>query len=209
MSTQEAISDQHSSAPTGAYHTAEYLTLPVMAVCQKLSVKRILDVGCGNGAMCGALADAGFEMVGCEPDDEGIAFATKRYPAIRFHQIGIYDDPSTLGEKEFDAVVSTEVIEHLMHPKFLPRFASQVLRPGGHLIVSTPYHGYLKNLMLAITGKFDFHFTALWDGGHVKFWSRATLTRLLTDEGFEVIDFIGAGRLPYLWKSMILVARKL
>jgi hypothetical protein len=75
-------------------------------------------------------------------------------------------------------------------------------------VITTPYHGYWKNLALAVSGKLEGHFTALWDGGHIKFWSRRTLTRLLTDEGFEVTGFSGAGRIPYLWKSMILVARK-
>jgi hypothetical protein len=48
----------------------------------------------------------------------------------------------------------------------------------------------------------------LWHGGHIKFWSRATLSQLLRDNGFTVIDFSGVGRVPYLWKSMVLVAQK-
>ena len=43
--------------------------------------------------------------------------------------------------------------------------------PGGTAIVSTPYHGYWKNLAMALSGKLDAHFTALWDHGHIKFWS--------------------------------------
>ena len=61
---------------------------------------------------------------------------------------------------------------------------------GGEMIISTPYHGYLKNLALAITGKFDRHFTVLWDGGHIKFWSVKTLTKLLNEFGFEVVEFV-------------------
>jgi hypothetical protein len=78
---------------------------------------------------------------------------------------------------------------------------------GGELIISCPYHGYLKNLVMALAGKFDNHFTVLWDGGHIKFWSKKTLTQLLEEFGFEVIDFKGAGRFPYLWKSMFIKAR--
>ncbi|MBK8742608.1 MAG: hypothetical protein IPM02_25355 [Betaproteobacteria bacterium] len=66
--------------------------------------------------------------------------------------------------------------------------------------------GYWKNL--ALTGKFDFHFTALWDGGHIKFWSIATLTTLLEEAGFEQIRFYRIGRIPALAKSMIAVARR-
>ena len=84
-----------------------------------------------------------------------------------------------------------------------------VLKPGGYLLVTTPYHGYLKNLALSVFGKWDKHHTALWHGGHIKFWSQATLTQLLSENGFRVDNFFGVGRLPYLWKSMVLVARKL
>ena len=86
--------------------------------------------------------------------------------------------------------------------------ASTARRSGGLLIASTPYHGYVKNLALAASGKLDAHFTALWDGGHIKFWSRRTLSALLTETGFEPIAFRGAGRWPWLWKSMLIAARK-
>ena len=74
-------------------------------------------------------------------------------------------------------------------------------------IISTPYHGYLKNLVLALSGRLDAHFTALWDGGHIKFWSKRTLRILLEEVGFEKIAF-GVGRIPLLAKSMIVTAEK-
>jgi hypothetical protein len=67
-------------------------------------------------------------------------------------------------------------------------------------IISTPYHGYLKNLVLALGNKWDSHLTPLWDGGHIKLWSRKTLSQLLSEAGFHVVRFIGAGRLPFLEK---------
>ena len=87
-------------------------------------------------------------------------------------------------------------------------YAKAVLREGGFLVVTTPYHGYLKNLALSITNKWDFHHTPLLHGGHIKFWSRPTLTKLLCEKGFNVIGFYGRGKLPFLWKSFILVAQR-
>jgi 2-polyprenyl-6-hydroxyphenyl methylase/3-demethylubiquinone-9 3-methyltransferase len=75
-------------------------------------------------------------------------------------------------------------------------------------MISTPYHGYWKNLALAITGKMDRHFTALWDNGHIKFWSMKTLTILLEEAGFPDVRFKRVGRIPALAKSMIAIARK-
>jgi 2-polyprenyl-6-hydroxyphenyl methylase/3-demethylubiquinone-9 3-methyltransferase len=72
--------------------------------------------------------------------------------------VGVYDDPrSVLEGGLYDCVVSTEVIEHLYAPQKLPVFASQVLRPEGWLIVSAPYHGYLKNLVWSVFNYWDVH----------------------------------------------------
>ena len=137
------------------------------------------------------------------------AGASRRPIPRPFHQAPA--DPSELAQLNlpaFDAVLSTEVVEHVYSPRQWAAAAYASLKPGGVLICSTPYHGYLKNCALALSGKLDAHFTALWDGGHIKFWSRRTLTALLQEAGFQVVSFRGAGRWPWLWKSMLLVGRK-
>jgi 2-polyprenyl-6-hydroxyphenyl methylase/3-demethylubiquinone-9 3-methyltransferase len=120
----------------------------------------------------------------------------------------LYEDLQEKYGDNWDVVVSTEVIEHLFDPRKFMSNIYNILREEGWLIITTPYHGYLKNLSLAITGKLDNHYTALWDGGHIKFWSKRTLTQLLSEAGFDEITFYGAGRLPWFWKSMVMCARK-
>jgi len=109
---------------------------------------------------------------------------------------------------KFPAAICLEVIEHLYSPRLLVKTLVDVLEPGGTLILSTPYHGYMKNLALAASGRMDEHFTALWDHGHIKFWSVRTLTQLLEEAGLKVEQAHRVGRFPALAKSMILVARK-
>jgi len=189
--------------------TDGYLLQPLRQLISEGSNQRVLDLGCGNGALAEQLRQWGYSVVGMEPSASGIAAARHRCPELTFHQATA--TPShieALGLEPFDVVVSTEVVEHCYAPRLWAVAAFTALRPGGLLIASTPYHGYLKNLALALSGKLDAHFTALWDGGHIKFWSRRTLSALLQEAGFEVVAFRGAGRWPWLWKSMLIAARK-
>jgi 2-polyprenyl-6-hydroxyphenyl methylase/3-demethylubiquinone-9 3-methyltransferase len=105
-------------------------------------------------------------------------------------------------------IVSSEVIEHLFLPRRLPETAFALLRPGGLFILTTPYHGYMKNLALSLMNKWDDHHTVHHDGGHIKFFSEKTLRELLENSGFAALTFNNAGRLPWLWKSMVCRAQR-
>jgi len=171
---------------------------------------KILDLGCGNGSLSYELSKVGYRVYGIDRSDSGIQIAQESFVNVQFVLGDVEKDlsPDPFEVEMFDFVVSTEVIEHLYQPRKLIQNAFRLLKPSGHLIVSTPYHGYLKNLLLAVSGRLDRHFTALWDGGHIKFWSHNTLSALLTEVGFINLRFLGTGRVPYVWKSMILIARK-
>jgi len=199
---------EYAYANSDSQHHHAYLTTPLLEFLQQSSLAkdhkpRILDLGCGNGSLSYAIANAGYEVTGIEPSGSGIQFAQAQYPMCQFIEASVYDLPYETLKNQFDAVVSAEVIEHLLYPRELVRAAKRCLKPGGQLIVTTPYHGYWKNLALALTGKMDQHFTVLWDGGHIKFFSPKTLKHLMEKEGFSQIEFKFAGRYPYLWKSMI------
>ena len=93
-------------------------------------------------------------------------------------------------------------------PRRLVACARELLVPGGYLVVGAPYHGYLKNLALSLTNRWDGHLDPNGDGGHIKFFSRVTLAQLLRQESLTDLRFRFFGRFPYLWKHMICVARK-
>lgn len=195
---------------TGATFVHGYIANPVLNLLDPKINKNILDVGCGNGSLVKYFVENGYNAFGTDASESGIKLASQ-FSADRFavQDLSTDDLPSKFEHLTFDTITSTEVIEHLYDPKAFIKFCKKILlkNGGGEIILTTPYHGYIKNLALAIAGKWDKHADPLWDGGHIKLWSRKTLTKLLVENGFTVTNFVGCGRFPYLWKSMIIKAK--
>ncbi len=196
----------YKTAQPGHHH--QYLAQAILSLLPNPASSpdaplRVLDLGCGNGSFSHFIANQGFNVTGVEDSASGIALAKQTYSDCCFFQGSIYDLDLPQHYHSFDVVLAVEVIEHLFYPKELARVAKRYLRPGGTLVITTPYHGYLKNLTMAVIGKLDRHFTVLWDGGHIKFFSVPTLRQLVLDEGFANPQFKFAGRFPYLWKGMV------
>jgi len=188
-----------------------YLIPAVLKVLQSLSLPKtknqVFELGCGNGSVANELTQKGFNVCGVDPSADGIRYANVHYPQLEIFQGSAYDN---LDERygKFPAVLSLEVVEHLYFPRKFAKTVHNLLIPGGTAVISTPYHGYWKNVALSLSGKMDAHFTALWDYGHIKFWSIKTLRALLMEAGFCDISFVRIGRIPALAKSMIAIARK-
>ncbi|MCR8561914.1 class I SAM-dependent methyltransferase [Mucilaginibacter sp. BJC16-A38] len=195
----------HSDAPT---HNFSYQLNDLVAMLDKDRNKYILDLGCGNGYLVNYLLTLGYNAYGTDASEKGIGIAQKTNPD-RFFVQDLSSDalPAQLQNIPFDTIITTEVIEHLYNPQAFIEFCKLQLKPGAEIIVTTPYHGYLKNLMLSIFNKWDQHLNPLWLGGHIKLWSRKTLSKVLTDAGFTVTQFKGCGRIPYIWMSMIIKAK--
>jgi 2-polyprenyl-3-methyl-5-hydroxy-6-metoxy-1,4-benzoquinol methylase len=193
-----------------ANHSHVYIAEPVLDLLDKRINKNILDVGCGDGTLVKYFVENGYNAYGTDASESGINIATK-FSADRFalQDLSTDDLPAKFDHLGFDTITAIEVIEHLYDPRGLVKFCKDVLlkNGGGEIILTTPYHGYIKNLFLSIAGKWDQHADPLWDGGHIKLWSYKTISKLLVEYGFTVTKFKGCGRFPYLWKSMIIKAK--
>jgi SAM-dependent methyltransferase len=165
---------------------------------------RILDAGCGNGFLAGKMAELGHEVTGIDLNEETLTVVREHCGCVRFERASVYDDLAALRPRGgWDAVVSSEVIQHLFSPqRFLQNMRRQ-LRPDGVIIIVARYHGYWKNLAIAVSGNFDKHFEVGREGGLIKCFSATALEAMLQQTGFREVSFRYAGRVPYLWKVMI------
>ncbi len=190
-----------------ASHTKAYLWGPVLELLGARKEKRVFDLGCGNGAFAHHLKSFGYDVMGVDPSPEGIARARELDPSLNL-EVGNAYEPLANRYGTVPLLVSLEVVEHLYYPRRFAKSVFDLLEPGGMAVISTPYHGYWKNLALAVSGKFDFHFTALWDHGHIKFWSVTTLSQLFEEQGLKRCQIRRVGRVPLFAKSMILTFKK-
>jgi 2-polyprenyl-3-methyl-5-hydroxy-6-metoxy-1,4-benzoquinol methylase len=142
----------------------------------------VLDVGCGPGLFLEALRRHGtVNLVGIEPGRDAAEFAARKLPDATILTC-TYDEAGTpLGGQTFDLVVGFDLIEHLYDPREFLRWARERLQPDGLLYLKTPNWDAVHRYGPAWEG--------LWrDFEHVYYFSRATLGRLLEEEGFSVVQ---------------------
>ncbi|HUQ88048.1 MAG TPA: class I SAM-dependent methyltransferase [Vicinamibacterales bacterium] len=176
-------------------------------------VRTICDLGCGNGYLAGQLGRRGFSVVGIDASDTYLQIARQHNNTGQVTYIkGLADrdlpQQVLFGRQPFDLVVSSDVIEHVYNPLEFLETALALLRPGGTAVIGTPYHGYLKNVAISVTGRWDSHHTVHWHGGHIKFFSVPSLRSMMRQAGFSEPHFEYYGRFPGFWKNMIAVTRK-
>ena len=146
--------------------------------------ERVLDVGCGAGEFSAALAEAGALPIAVDVAAEALRRAAARVPDLdrRLWRDG---EPLPLDDGSVDVVWAGEVIEHVADVAPWLSELRRVLRPRGTLLLTTPHHGPLTLLRLAMSPRrFAAHFDPRSD--HVRFFSPRTLRALLDDLGFDV-----------------------
>jgi|ERR1700677_569539 SAM-dependent methyltransferase len=184
-------SDGHAvvyGAPNLAYHAEENsakIRERMYSFVLKLLPSSILEIGAGRGKLGARFAAQGIRYVGLEPVAEEIEAAHQNSPTLPIIQASCYDDPRSLGLGKFDLVYSNDVIEHLYEPRRLVSFSAAHLNVGGMIVCGTPHYGsYIRNLALSLANRWDHHHGPLWDGGHIKFFSKATLHQIWAEGGF-------------------------
>jgi SAM-dependent methyltransferase len=155
---------------------------------------RVLDVGCGEGRFAAELTRAGAHVVGIDLAAEPLRRARVRHPELDLRLVdaeGSWPFPDAC----FDAVWAGETIEHVADTAGWLSELRRVLRSEGSLLLSTPDHGRLAMLGLALSARaFDAHFDPRSD--HLRFYTRRALAALLEDFGFHDVQVKAVGRVP-------------
>ena len=166
----------------------------------------ILDFGCGTGIFIGKLKEANPQshLIGIDISREGIKQAKKKFPDVKFH---VVQDGQIfpLIDSSVDFILATDVIEHVYETdKTLAEFY-RILKPNGKLLLTTPYHGLIKNLIIVL-----FAFEKIFDPleAHIRFYTKKSLFQILKKQGFEINKYGRFGRFYPFSRAVFVIAHK-
>jgi len=152
--------------------------------------RKLLDVGCGSGTFTNASARRGYTATGVSfnvaQNDKARARAewTGASANYRDHDIRALDKLSDF-RGDFDIIICTETIEHILNDQKLMTDIAGCLKPGGRLLMTAPYEYYK-----AITPEDDGPFSTVEDGGHVRRGYTEESYRQLADAaGLQIKEF--------------------
>lgn len=156
--------------------------------------KRVLEVGCGNGARLEKLVALGWQAEGQEIDaaaaDAAIALNLDVY-------VGSINDPHFVTRK-YDAIVSNHVIEHLHNPAGMVSRCRELLEDNGKLVIITPN---VRGLGSRLFGR---NWRGLEPPRHIQIFSPPAMRQLLLDCGYrEVSVFTSSARADLLMSGSI------
>jgi SAM-dependent methyltransferase len=141
---------------------------------------RLLDVGCGAGALLDVARDLGWICEGQEISPIGAAEAISRGHRIQVAELVECKYPPN----SFDAVTMIEVVEHIRDPRRTIEAALTLLRPGGWLFITT---GDIGSVGARIQGC---RWNYIRPPGHVSYFGRRSLGLALAASGFDKITIV-------------------
>ncbi|HML57772.1 MAG TPA: class I SAM-dependent methyltransferase [Ferruginibacter sp.] len=156
----------------------------------------VLDVGCGGGTLASILSKQGYVVDGItiSPAEQQAASAFTRNVFIHNLEDGL---PEAVKLNEYDCVICSHVLEHIVYPRQLISDIHKVLKPGGVFIVALPNLMHYKSRIKLLKGDFEYADAGIWDYTHVKWYTFKSAQNLLKSFGFQIDQAMVTGQLPF------------
>lgn len=161
---------------------------------------RVLDLGAGEGALSQRLVDLGYEVLAADINQDDFKCMEAEFLQVDFNNDQEVEELTKQYKDSFDIVLGVEVIEHVENPWEYVRLLESLLKPGGHILITTPnIASWYSRLIFLRSGRFHQFSDADLLYGHVAPISPWELQIILTSEGFSDVHVEPAGTLPDFW----------
>jgi 2-polyprenyl-3-methyl-5-hydroxy-6-metoxy-1,4-benzoquinol methylase len=147
--------------------------------------RRVLDVGCGGGALGSALKAAGAAYVaGVERHAAAAEEARGRLDLLVEGDLAVAPLPFSPGE--FDYIVFADVLEHLPDPEAVVRRYLPYLAPEGRVVVSVPNMRFYLVLLRLAADRWEYTDSGVRDRTHLRIFTRQSLEAMLGSLGLRI-----------------------
>jgi ubiquinone/menaquinone biosynthesis C-methylase UbiE len=147
----------------------------------------ILEIGCGAGATLALAKSQGkaSHTVGVEIDSSVAALARTRVDQLIEGNVETMELP--FAPCSFDAVILSEVLEHLVDPWRALQRLQPLLKVGGLIYASSPNVAHITTLRTLLRNRWDYSERGRFDWTHLRWFTPATYREMIEGAGFEII----------------------
>lgn len=173
---------------------------------------KILDVGCGNGVISRHLGKFGFNVTGIDVSEKTIEKANALNTLSNVKFITKSAEELMANGQEYDAVICSEVLEHLDHPESLLKVLNGILSSHGKLIITVPNgngpreslvtkpilklrnkNNWIWKLVVAVKKSLGYNGTTTQSAAdnldHVQFFSKKDIQQLSAKNNLKITKF--------------------
>ena len=185
-------SEQHDDSEAGAYELKDpdYFEGARKDFVEQLPVNpraHILEIGCSNGNT-GALAlqmkKCG-KYTGVEIHDEAAQKARGKITEVLIGDVEQMELPWE--DQSFDALILSEVLEHLVDPWKLLRRLHRYMKPGALVFASSPNVSHHRIIRMLLKGEWNLTDDGIMDRTHLRWFTPGTFAAMFEDNGYEVL----------------------
>jgi 2-polyprenyl-3-methyl-5-hydroxy-6-metoxy-1,4-benzoquinol methylase len=143
---------------------------------------RVFDVGCGGGDLGCFLKEKSCIVTGWDQKLDRIHKNAEFYKLLEERDV----EKEGLGNEKYDAVVFSDVLEHLYDAGKVLQQSRDLLNVGGKVLVSLPNVAYFENRLGLFKGDWNYTDEGILDRTHIRFYTLASARNFLTDAGFTI-----------------------
>lgn len=150
------------------------------------NAKRILEIGCGNGAFGKLVKDnTDCEYWGVEPD---VRFKNEANTNLDYFINDEFKNTLNIPCNYFDAIVFNDVLEHMLYPEDILIICKQFLKHNGLIISSIPNIRFYTAIQEIIFNKdFPYQDSGTFDKTHFRFFTKKSIVRMFEENNFEIV----------------------